>query len=395
MKFLFYYPFCWLLLCFILLTSTVSTQLHAQVITLASPNKKLLLTFSLRGKALQKELHYTLSYQGQPVITPSRLGFLLKQAPDFWSQVQAKDTLYSSHNAIWKPVYGERSQVQDQYNQVVLTCQYGADTSKVVQVVARAYDVGIAFQYHIPEQAHFQIIDVDAEQTHFSFPAGTKAYFTPSAQTEYELLPLNAWKDESERPLTLVLPDGLFACIAEAQMVNYARTKLALADNEVNTLVTSIASPVTETSPFSTPWRVIMVAEKPGQLIENNDIILNLNPSCAIASTSWIKPGKVIREVTLSTAGAKACVDFAVQQGLQYIHFDAGWYGHEYEVASDASTVTVDPRRNPKGDLDLPEAIRYAKEKGIGVLLYVNHRALEKQLDTLFPLYKSWGCERS
>lgn len=391
MKIIFFCSFHRYILGLILLTAAISNPLQAQIVTLASPNKKLLLTFSLTDEASQKILQYKLSYQGKPVVIPSRLGFELKQIPDVWSKLQVKDTLYSSHNTTWKPVYGERSRIQDHYNQLIFSLQYGADTNRQIQVIARAYDAGVAFQYHIPEQAHFQILDITSEQTHFTFPEGTKAYFTPRAQTAYELLPLQAWKDESERPLTLVLPDGLFACIAEAQMVNYARTKLALADNQTNTLVSSVASPVTETSPFSTPWRVIMVAEKPGQLIENNDIVLNLNPPTAIANTSWIKPGKVIREVTLSTDGAKACVDFAVQQGLQYVHFDAGWYGHEYEITSDASTVTVDPRRNPKGDLDLPQAIRYAKEKGIGVLLYVNHRALERQLDTLFPLYKSWG----
>ena len=144
-------------------------------------------------------------------------------------------------------------------------------------------------------------------------------------------------------------------------------------------------------APFFTPWRVILVAEKPGDLLENNDLILNLNSPCAIENTSWIKPGKVMREMTLSTEGAKQLVDFAVDHNLQYIHFDAGWYGYEYTVESDATTVTVDPRRNPKGDLDLREAIEYANSKGIGVFLYVNQRALTGQLDTLLPLFKSWG----
>jgi alpha-glucosidase len=62
-------------------------------------------------------------------------------------------------------------------------------------------------------------------------------------------------------------------------------------------------------------------------------------------------------------------------------------------VASDASTVSVDPRRNPKGDFDLHEAVRYAKSKGIGVWVYVNRRQLEQKLDTLLPLYKSWGVD--
>ncbi len=95
--------------------------------------------------------------------------------------------------------------------------------------------------------------------------------------------------------------------------------------------------------------------------------------------------------MTLSTDGAKKLVHFAFKRHLQYIHFDAGWYGHEYDKAADASRVNVDPLRNPKNDLDLPQVITYAKQKGIGVFLYVNQLALAKQLDDLLPLYEKWG----
>ncbi|MBM3892327.1 MAG: alpha-glucosidase, partial [Verrucomicrobia bacterium] len=135
-----------------------------------------------------------------------------------------------------------------------------------------------------------------------------------------------------------------------------------------------------------------MVADSPGRLLENNDLVLNLNDPCAIADTSWIKPGKVIREVTLTTIGGKACVDFAARRGLQYVEFDAGWYGHEYDDASDARAVNVDPKRS-KGPLDLHEVIRYANEHGIGIILYVNRRALERQLDDILPLYRKWGVK--
>ncbi|MDR1455117.1 MAG: glycoside hydrolase family 97 catalytic domain-containing protein, partial [Tannerella sp.] len=151
---------------------------------------------------------------------------------------------------------------------------------------------------------------------------------------------------------------------------------------------------VDEIAPFYTPWRVVMAAARPGQLIENNDLLLNLNPPCAIDNPWWITPGKVMREATLSTGGAKAVVDFAVKRNLQYLHFDAGWYGPEGSKASDATTVTLDPGRNPNPDaLDLKEAIAYAKEHNIKVILYVNQRALAQQLDEILPLYKSWGVD--
>jgi alpha-glucosidase len=122
-------------------------------------------------------------------------------------------------------------------------------------------------------------------------------------------------------------------------------------------------------------------------LLEHDDLIPTLNEPCAIEDTSWIRPGKVIREVTLTTAGARASVDFCVARGLQYVELDAGWYGKENDAKSDARAV--DPKK--AAQLDLQEVIRYARQHGIGVILYVNHLALERQMDELFPLYERWG----
>ena len=132
-----------------------------------------------------------------------------------------------------------------------------------------------------------------------------------------------------------------------------------------------------------------MLADSPGKLLEHNDLILNLNDPCALRDTSWIVPGKVIRETTLTTKGGRACVDFAVKHHLQFIEFDAGWYGPEGDRRSDARDV--EPKR--QSALNLHEVIAYAKPKGIGVILYVNHLAMERQLDDILPLYEKWGVK--
>ncbi|HWR99374.1 MAG TPA: glycoside hydrolase family 97 catalytic domain-containing protein, partial [Prolixibacteraceae bacterium] len=234
---------------------------------------------------------------------------------------------------------------------------------------------------------------ISKELTDFTMPEGTMAWFAARAQAKYSLLPLNNWPDECERPLVLQLPDGRYACLAEAEMVHYSRTKFILNPLKANTISCSMFDKVDLTTPFATPWRVVMVAERPGQLLENNDLLLNLNPPCEISNTEWIKPGKVMREISLTAKGSKELVDFAVKHKIQYIHFDAGWYGYEYIVGSDATKVNVDPRRNPNSDLDLKEVIRYATEKGVGVFLYVNQRALYRQLDEILPLYREWGVK--
>ena len=139
---------------------------------------------------------------------------------------------------------------------------------------------------------------------------------------------------------------------------------------------------------------MLLLGNSAGQLLERNYLLLNLNEASKIADPSWIKPGKVMREVTLSTKGGKALVDFAAAPHPVH-RIDAGWYGHEYDDKQDARTVTPDPDRTSKipnwGGLQLQEVIDYANSKGVGVILYVNRRHLERQLDELLPLYKSWG----
>ncbi|MEA3226996.1 MAG: glycoside hydrolase family 97 catalytic domain-containing protein, partial [Planctomycetota bacterium] len=170
------------------------------------------------------------------------------------------------------------------------------------------------------------------------------------------------------------------------------RMRLPLVRRKAHAVVSSLASEVNAAAPLTTPWRVIMLGRTPGELLERNYLLMNLNEPCAIKDTSWIRPGKVIREVTLTTTGGMACVDSAAEHNLQYVEFDAGWYGPEYSEESDARTISVDPKRS-KGPLDLHAVIEYAKQRDIGIILYVNRRALERQLDEILPLYEKWGIK--
>jgi alpha-glucosidase len=119
--------------------------------------------------------------------------------------------------------------------------------------------------------------------------------------------------------------DDRCAALAEARLVDYARIRYAPLAGAPQSLVSQLDGGISAALPLTTPWRVVMVAESPGRLLENNDLMLNLNEPCAIADTSWVKPGKLIREVTLTTQGGRACVDFAVQHRMQYVEFDAGF----------------------------------------------------------------------
>jgi len=374
-----------ILWCAVITTLSTAVSAFAQdSLQLQSPNGKIQFHLSV---AENGELNYTVYYQQKEIIKPSALG-----VDGWWNGLYLQSVAFSKRDTLWKPVYGERSLVRDKYQAKIFTFLKDKDEKRCLQIEVRAYDEGIAFRYCFPEHpSGGRDIAISKDLTEFALPAETRAWFTDHAQGSYQLLPLNKWPSEAERPLTLELNNGLYAALAEAEVVDYCRTKFVLHATKSNTIACSMYDKVELTTPFATPWRVIMIAEKATQLLQGNDLILNLNEPCAIENTNWIKPGKIIRETSLSTSGAKEVVDFAVKRHLQYIHFDAGWYGFEYASASDASAVNVDPRRNPKNDLNLPEVIRYAKESGVGLFLYVNQRALARQLDSLLPLYEKWG----
>jgi len=336
-------------------------------------------------------LVYSVSYRGKPILADSRLGFRVKGSVLARGlEILARSS--SQHDRAWKPVYGERSTVRDRYRQAVVELRETKPPHRAVHVTFRAYEEGVAFRYTIPKQRGLERVRIAAELSEFCFLGDHPAWAVYSAQGRYTKIPLSKVKRGCERPLTIQVADDVYVALAEAGLVDYARMKLAPLEGKAYSLASNLSSEVRGDLPLTTPWRVIMVADSPGKLLESNDLILNLNEPCAIEDASWIRPGKVIREVTLTTQGGKACVDFSARHNLQYVEYDAGWYGPENDGKADARTVTLDPKRS-KGPLDLPEVIRYANQRGIGIILYVNRRALERQLDEILPLYQKWGVK--
>jgi alpha-glucosidase len=360
---------------------------------LRSPNGHLELSFALKDVEGENACPvYRVSYQGKLILADSRLGLSVTDGPNLENGFELQNRQLDDHDSYWTPIYGERSVVRDHYNQLTVTLSRGGNQASAIDLVFRCYDEGVAFRYEIPKQNDSTKRHVTSELTEFSFTQDHPAWCVNSAQGVYSRKSIDSMGSGVERPLVIEVNDHSFVAIAEAGLVDYARMKLRASNKRAHTIQSELSSDVRYSLPLKTPWRVLMVGDSPGALLENNDLILNLNEANAIEDPSWIKPGKVIREVTLTTQGGKACVDFAAKNKLQYVEFDAGWYGNEYDDTSDATTVTVDPKRSP-GPLDLPDVIQYANERGIGILLYVNRRALERQLDELLPLYQQWGVK--
>ncbi|MEM7234641.1 MAG: glycoside hydrolase family 97 N-terminal domain-containing protein [Planctomycetota bacterium] len=353
---------------------------YAEPHSVTSPNGEFRVSFDVAvGRAM-----YSVHWREKEIIAPSRLGFVTSDGADYTKGYRSivSYPLVTEHSR-WKPVWGERSSVVDHYNTTLLDLNRAGDDAPL-SLEVRAYNEGVAFRDLVGTTPTHRSIRIKTEETEFQLGADHPIWAVYSAQGKYSRVKLSEVRHSVERPCIIEPGDGSYISVAEAALVDYSRMRLRRSKERPHTLVSRLHDEVVSALPLETPWRVVMAADSAGRLLENNHLILNLNQPNAIQDTSWIRPGKVIREVSLSTNGAIACVDFAVKYGLQYIEFDAGWYGPERDAKSDARTVS---RRG----LDLQKALKYAKEKGIGVIVYVNRRHLERQLDELLPLYKEWG----
>ena len=290
----------------------------------------------------------------------------------------------------WQPLFGENKYITDCYNSMTLQLS-SSENDKDMTVDVRLYDEGLAFRYSFDE-LDFWNRTLLKENTEFLFDTDCTTWASDRAQSAFYETKLSQLKGSLDRPQVVKISPNKYVAVGEAALVDYSRMKLKKSENGIG-LQSDLSGKVElDLADYKSPWRYVMVGGNPGQIVQNNYFVLNLNEPNQIERTDWIKPGNVIREVTLTTQGGMACVDFAAANGIEYVEYDAGWYGPENDPQSDATTVTVDPARS-KGELDLQKVIDYANEKGIGIILYVNMKALKNQLDEILPLYKKWGVK--
>ncbi|MGH9345439.1 MAG: glycoside hydrolase family 97 catalytic domain-containing protein [Terriglobia bacterium] len=346
--------------------------------SVSSPTGRLV--FSVRAK--DGVLSYNIDRGGTPVILPSHLGL----DPSLDDGLRLVSARRSRHRGSWKPLYGERNTMPDNYNELDLV--YSSTNGGQLLLQVRAFDEGIAFRYGSRDA-----VTVARESTEFHVPANSFAW-EEHGGTEgvYHRSSVNDIAPYCQLPLTIALPDGSYASILEAASTDFPTLYIGSEPGAMDTLIVGLGGPGTLAAGAFTPWRLVMVAKTPGELLESNYLQLDLNQKQAIRDTGWIKPGTVMREVTLSDEGAHKTIDFAAAHRIPYILFDSGWYGPEDYATGDATHERiVDGRGNPAPPLHIQDIVKYGHARGVGVILYVDRRQAMKQRDILFPLYEKWG----
>jgi alpha-glucosidase len=317
----------------------------------------------------------------------------------------------SKHDATYHRISGKASAIRDHYNAFEFEFSEPPPDGRKLVIEARAYDDAIAFRYLIPDQPNLKELRLVDERTDFSLPKDPNLYalvlpnFTSPYESEFLRITASTLAAQGAGskpqlaglPLLMQIPGTAWVAITEADLQGSAAMYLT---NPVSAwgpqrlesrLAPHLDDPsiaVTGSLPWHSGWRIIQVADEPGQLIESN-IVSNLSPESVIADTSWIKPGKASWDwwsgslgpdgkKAFTTATMKYYVDFATESGFEYMLIDAGW--------SPRDDIT-----QMNGTVDIPEVVRYAKTRNVKVWIWAHSKAVWKQMDEAFPLYEKWG----
>ncbi len=388
-------------------------------VVVTSPDRRIRAEVTLEESGGEGSIpHLSVSFRGRPIVLRSRLGIDLADGTRLGGGSTIEDVKTRDFNETFKQFPGKRSRVVDHGSEVVLKLREVAAPARRWEIVVRAYDDGAAFRYRFPAQEGWARLEISGERTSFQLPNDAVAFvlplgsFTTSHEARYEKTPVaQIPKDRlAGLPLLVELPGTGWAALAEANLTDFAGLYLAREGDGGTTLACRLSPLPKEPKvavrallPHESPWRVLMIADKVERLVES-DLVLSLNAPCAVADTSWIKPGKttfpwwngfyeknVPFKMGLNTATAKYYIDFCAEAGIPYHSLDGldniAWYG--------GTIVPYEGAEITKGidGLDLQEVIRQAKAKGVKLRLWMHWKAAETHMERAFPLYHEWGIE--
>jgi alpha-glucosidase len=370
------------------------------------------------------------SLDGKPLLAPGALG--VETGPEnFRGPFGIEGVERASSKATWRAVWGNRSEVPDNFNQIAVTFAEVSGAKRKFVAVVRAYNEGVALRYEFPKQPGLDRVVVNKRLTEFRFGGDRTIYQCRNYEYGTKTIATMA---KSEGAVT-VDAGGCFVGLTDAERSNFSQLSWERKKDSKDTIVGTLHSPAEGAAPFQTSWEVMIIGDTAGKLYENRYIVENLNPPCAIADTSWISPGKAITQVRntrMVTEELKKLCDFASAHKIEYLEIDHSWCGAETKwtpeeiaffeknhtkfwddkpewknnvggnlLAAAKGWVPFRPKADTGGnfvDLDVPALCAYGKSLNppVGICLYVRGVTLkefggEHAIEDVFAQYDKWG----
>ncbi|MEM2941175.1 MAG: glycoside hydrolase family 97 protein [Thermoproteota archaeon] len=385
-----------------------------QSTSVSSPDEQVKVNISLRERIEPypsgKRLYYSIVFKDKEILLDSPLGVDFKDSPPLARNLVLVKEERRAVNESWQTVHGKCRNVLNLCNELHLWLKEEEEPNRSLELFFRAYNDGVAFRYFLPKQPGMEVFRLVNERSEFHFASNHAVWmanygsYISSQEAVFEKKTLSQILPSSiiGLPLLIKVDETRWVAIAEANITDWAGMYLAGTGVKPYALVSTLSPRLDEpgvlvrsTTPRYSPWRVIMIGQKPGDLIESN-IILNLNEPCAIKDVSWIKPGRATWDwwcggyipdakfkIGMNTETMKYFVEFAAEMGFEYTLVDAGWYGEPNNPNADVTKSIP--------ELDLNELIRFAGKRNVRILIWLYWKDIERKIDEAFPLYEKWG----
>lgn len=345
----------------------------------SSANGSLTVRFRLTNSG---EPEYRVARDGTTVIDWSRLGL---QCAELNLTNEFRIGSIEKHYDIaqeWETVWGEERTIVDNHNEMIIRLKHRSGAQ--MNIIFRVFDDGFAFRYGLPDAG--RKLTITDERSEYRFAADHEAWSIPWRTEFYEGLwtkaPLSL-KDTMCSPVTIEMTDGSYALVHEAALTDYPAQNLYMQDGALRIYLTpwldTNAQPLPDkayiTTPFPTPWRMVILARDLKQLVASR-IMLNLNDPCKIDDTSWIHPMKFIgiwwgmhmKSMTweqgpihgATTANMERYLRFAKEHGIEAVLAE-GWNKGWEDWRSFSFT-------EPYSDWDMNYLSRLAQTLGVQII---------------------------
>ena len=360
----------------------IEQKIGIKEISLSSPDSRVKFTLSL-GESLS----YYVKYDNTQLMDSSPLG-IDREDEAFSSNLQfisKSEVLLIDEQYELKS--GKRLLCHNWANEQ--TYRFENSNGKVVELILRVYNDGVAFRYRFPDEST-KFYKITKENTGFKFFTDGKAWIHPydwrsNKSPCYEqycqsniAIGTNSPNAQGWAYPMLFNTKNHWIMVTEAALDDtYCATHVKSDKSGLYTVVFAAKEEVAipddpepmSQLPWASPWRVIIIGDQLADIIETS-IIQNLNPPSVIEDTDWIKPGRAAfswwsdQPSTYDYEEQIKYIDFAADMGWEYILIDAGWH--------------------KMTDNELDYIMAYAQYKEVGVWLWYKSGLAEEDRPNTF-----------
>jgi len=399
-----------LLSAFIIFTSLISAQ-KAGHYEVKSPDGYIILDVNAGPK-----LEWSVSFKEKQVIAPSPLSIALETGEILGDNAVIKNALREKIDARFNAINYRKKVVSNICNQLTLNCKNDFG------IIFRVYDDAVAYRFFTGKKGE---IFIKNEEANFNFSEDYKSFvpiqhdyrdgkiFNTSFESLYREIKISDFPKDSLAflPILVDLKNHIKAEILEADLEDYPGMYLDLNQTGkgykgvfapyplevyvkgLNIIPSMRAEYIARTKGArSFPWRAVVITSQDIDLL-NCDIVQKLASPSRLEDISWIKPGQVswdwwndnnISHVDfrsgINNSTYKYYIDFASANNIPYIIIDAGW------TTEQDLTKTIP-------EINVEELVKYGKQKNVGIILWASWKAVQQQMEKVFPYYSNMGIK--